>query len=93
MTSPPATTLPGGSKAGVAMRILQADELSDEQAQIATSMLALSHGAQASTSTWVATQMFDCTPEEWCECLAALTDAGLIATDWLNPERVNVVWL
>lgn len=94
MQEPIALPPPGlrsGIKAVLRVRIMMA-ELDDEQALIATSLLALSDGAQVSISAWVAGQLFDCSPAEWDACVAAMAAAGLVDVEPESAQRVTLRW-
>ena len=64
----------------------------DEQALIATSLLALSNDmGRVSVSMFAATQMFDCSEAEWGETVQSLVDAGLVDAAWAG-RRVDLAW-
>lgn len=95
MQEPIALPPPGlrsGVKAALRLRILTVEGLTDEQALIAMSLLALSDGARVDVSAWVASQLFDCAEEEWRATVAALAEAGLVTATWANEQRVDLVW-
>lgn len=90
----PPPDLRGGVKGALRVRILTAEGLTDEQALIATSLLALSNDTgRVSVSMFAATQMFDCSAVEWRQTVTALTAAGLIDAVWEGDSgRVNLTW-
>ena len=90
MSLPP-PNLRTGVKAEIRSRILNAN-LTDEQALIAVSLLALGTDDAVAISSWVAVQMFDCTPDEWQACIEALVGCGLVEVTERTPERVRLRW-
>ena len=90
VTLPP-PNLRTGVKAEIRSRILHA-ELTDEQALIAVSLLALGTDDAVAISSWVAVQMFDCTPDEWWAYIEALVGCGLVEVTERTPERVWLRW-
>lgn len=92
MQALPPPGLRTGNRQTLRGRILVAEELTDEQALIATSLLALSTGESVNVSAWVAMQMFDCDEQEWRATVAALEQAGLVTAEWINEQRVHLAW-
>jgi hypothetical protein len=87
----PPPSLRSGAKAALLERILSDETLTDDQAQIATALLALGTDELVSVSPWVAIEMFGCTLTEWDEAVVAIEQAGL-ANVVLADKRVVLSW-
>lgn len=88
----PPLGLRSGEKGALRVKILEAEGLTDEQALIATSLLALSNDmGRVSVSMFAATQMFDCSEAEWGETVQSLVNAGLVDAAWAG-RRVDLAW-